>query len=116
MIPLFLLIAAPPQADLVATARERLAAERRCVLDPDSTDITVCGLRRADRFRVPFVVRDPGDPRHEGVHAERVRLLNPTNPVKELSPFLVGGGMAGVSAGVTFGVSGSTGFVRKPAP
>lgn len=115
MVPLFLLIAAPPQleADFVAKARERLAAERRCVVEPDSTDITVCGLRHADRFRVPFVVRDPGDPRYETVAAERARLQAPTNPVKELSPFLVGGGMVGVSVGIGFDGSVAT---RKPAP
>lgn len=113
IVPLFLLIAAPPQSHLIATARQRLAAERRCVVDPDTTDITVCGLRRADRFRVLFVVRDPGDPRFETVAAERARLQAPTNPSKELSPFLVGGGMAGVSVGIGF--DGSV-AARKPAP
>ncbi|WP_374944457.1 hypothetical protein [Sphingomonas sp.] len=111
MLPLLMLIAAPDDA-LLAIARERLAAERRCTVDADSTDITVCGLRQADRFRVPFVVHDPGDPRYETVAAERARLQAPTNPVRELSPFLVGGGMAGVSVGI-----GSDGSVtaRKPA-
>lgn len=113
MLPLLILIAAPDAAAMLATARERLAAEQRCIVDPDSTDITVCGLRQADRFRVPLVQHDPGDPRHEGVQAERIRLLNRTNPVKELSPFLVGGGMAGVSVGIGFDGSVTT---RKPAP
>lgn len=91
-------------ADSLETARARLTVERRCVVDPDSTDVTVCGLRRADRFRVPFVVRDPADPRHQSVMAERKRLLAKTTPLQEKSPFLVGGGHAGVT--VTAGAGG----------
>ncbi len=108
-----LMLAVVDDSALIASARERLAAERPCVFDPDSTDITVCGLRHADRHRVPFVVHDPGEPRHEGVPAERTRLLARSTPVKDLSPFLVGGGQAGVTVGV-----GSDGRVvrRKPAP
>ncbi|HEX8484176.1 hypothetical protein [Sphingomonas sp.] len=112
MIPLLLLIAVADDP-LLTTARARLAAEQGCVVDPDSTDITVCGLRHADRFRVPLVVRDAGDPRYETVAAERARLQAPTNPVRELSPFLVGGGMAGVSIGIGFDGSVTR---RKPAP
>jgi hypothetical protein len=107
MLPLLLLAAAAEEApDLIAAARTRTAAERRCVRDPGSTDVTVCGLRGADRFRVPFVGPEPGDPRHEGVAAERERLLARSNPVKDLSPFLVGGGMAGVSVSTGLGPGG----------
>ena len=104
-----------PHEDLLARARTLMAAEQRCVIDPASTDITVCGLRHADRFRVPFVVHDPGDPRHESLAAERIRLLNARTPVQDMGPFQVGGGMAGVSVGV--GAAGVTaGGLRKPAP
>ncbi|MBD8469332.1 hypothetical protein [Sphingomonas sp. CFBP 8765] len=112
MFAFFLALAQDP---LLAKAGERLAAEPRCVIDPASTDITVCGLRQADRFRVPFVEHDPGDPRHESLAAERVRLLNARTPVQDMGPFQVGGGMAGVSVGV--GAAGVTaGGLRKPAP
>ncbi|MDY1009662.1 MULTISPECIES: hypothetical protein [unclassified Sphingomonas] len=112
MFALLLVLAQDP---LLAKASERLAAEPRCVVDPASTDITVCGLRQADRFRVPFVEHDPGDPRHESLAAERVRLLNARTPVQDMGPFQVGGGMAGVSVGV--GAAGVTaGGLRKPAP
>ncbi len=111
----FLLMIADPAA-MIAAARVRTAPEQPCVASANETDITVCGLRGADRFRVPFVPPEPGDPRREGVPAERVRLLNRTNPVKQLSPFLVESGMAGTSVGTTFGASGSRAFVRKPAP
>jgi len=98
---------------LIATAKARMAAERPCPTIVDSTDITVCGLRTADRFRVPFVVHDAGDPKHESVRNERTRLLHRTSPLDDLSPFQVGGGMAGVT--MTVGGGGSTSF-RKPAP
>jgi len=106
-----LLLASPPApepedaAALVATSRALIAGER-CAPDANATDITVCGRRRADRFRVPLVVTDPGDPRHEAVAVERDRLLHRTNPVQDLSPFLVGGGMAGVTASSRSGVGG----------
>ena len=98
---------------LMATAKARLAAERPCIQSADETDITVCGMRTADRFRVPLVVHDPGDPAHESLSAERTRLLHRTSPLDDLSPFQVGGGMAGAT--MTVGGDGGT-SIRKPAP
>lgn len=108
-----LLQAAAAPADLVAAARARLAAERRCT-PSDSTDVTICGRRNADRFRAPLTTRAPD--RRDDVTAERAALLHRTNPVQDLSPFLVESGMAGVSAGVSFGASGSDTHVRPLAP
>lgn len=98
---------------LMAVAKARMAAEQTCTPSADATDITVCGLRTADRFRVPFIVHDPGDPAHESLSDERTRLLHRTLPLADLSPFQVGGGMAGVT--MTVGGGGGTSF-RKPAP
>ena len=107
MLALLLLLAAPDDdaATMLAKSRSMIAGER-CAEDRDHTDITVCGRRRADRFRVPFIVHDPGDPRHEAVPVERDRLLHRTNPVEELSPFLVGGGMAGATISSRTGLGG----------
>ena len=115
MIVLALMLAAMPDdvATLVAKSATVIAG-KRCTYDPNTTDITVCGRRRADRFRVPFIVHDAGDPRHEAVRVERDRLLNRSNPVKDLSPFLVGGGMAGVTVSSSTGVSGITGRTLAP--
>ncbi|MCP3735255.1 hypothetical protein M9979_10275 [Sphingomonas sp. RP10(2022)] len=108
---IWLLLAMAPAGDeaatLLATSRALIAGER-CRPDPNTTDITVCGRRRADRFRVPFVVHDAGDPRYEAVAVERDRLLHRTNPVQDLSPFLVGGGMAGVTMSSRTGLTGTT--------
>ncbi|WP_174298053.1 hypothetical protein [Sphingomonas bacterium] len=114
--PILLLIgqSAP---DLIAIARARTAAEVRCaVVDatPGTTDVTVCGRRRADRYRAPLATRVAD--RRDDVVQERAALLHRTSPVQDLSPFLVGGGMVGVSAGVGFGASGTTTHVRPLAP
>lgn len=104
MIPLFLLLAGPDD-DLLAAYRAKTAPEQRCVIDPASTDITVCGLRGADRYRVPFV-GGVNENRVDDVPYERDAVLHRTNPVQDLSPFLVGGGMAGVTVSTRGGVGG----------
>jgi len=115
MFALLLSIVLPADDAAALLDRSRaMIAGQPCTTNPNATDITVCGRRNADRFRVPFVVHDAGDPRHEAVAVERDRLLDRTNPVRELSPFLVGGGMAGVTMSSRTGVSGIT--QRQLAP
>ncbi len=108
--------AVPSVEAIMAKTREASGVQKRCVYDPNGTDITVCGRRNADRFRMPFEIPpEPGDPRHEGVMEERTRLLARSNPVKDMSPFLVGGGFAGVTMDSNpRGGGGPT--LRKPAP
>lgn len=113
---LVLLMALGDPTALVANAGVLTSAEHGCVGDADSTDVTVCGLRQADRFRVPLVVHDPGDPRYEGAWEERARLVWSRTPLEELGPFQVGGGMAGVSATVGSDGGSSAGGLRQPAP
>ena len=75
---------------------------------PASGEIVVCGRRNADRYRAPLIEYDAGDPRHEGVPAERERLLARTNACQDHSLFLVGCGVAGVSVSTNggFGLMG----------
>lgn len=96
MLPLLLAIVAEDDP-LIRAARDRLAAERPCVQSVDSTDVTVCGKRAADRFRVPFIVHEPGDPRREGVHAERARLMRQPNACEQKQLMMYGCGHAGVT-------------------
>ncbi|MBJ6120334.1 hypothetical protein [Sphingomonas mollis] len=112
---LLMLMLADDMGALMQSARDRTAAEHRCVATADTTDITVCGLRHADRYRVPFVVHDPGDPRHEGVSAERNRLLARTDNCQEKRAIQVGCGFAGVHM-TTGGNGTSVGGMRKLAP
>lgn len=91
--------------------RALTTAEPRCIVDPQSTDITVCGLRRADRYRVPFVIHEAGDPLWEPAMAERERYLARSDNCREKSTFLVGCGSWGLS--VTAG-GGRDGVALRP--
>lgn len=114
MLPLLLLLSGVD--DVMVAYRDRTAAEKACKVDPNATDVTVCGLRRADRFRVPFVGPTPGDPAIQNVPAERAALLHRTSPVQELSPFLVGGGFTGAHFSSRTGFGAGQTAERKPAP
>jgi len=103
MMTLMLLLAGAD--DAMASYRARTAAEHRCVIDPDATDVTVCGRRRADRFRVPFT-GGPNENRTDDVPFERAAMLHRTTPIDDLSPFLVGGGMVGITASTRDGAGG----------
>ncbi len=112
---LLLLIAAADPAALIDTARTLTTADHRCTVAADTTDISVCGMRNADRFRVPFVGYEPGDPRAEGAMAERQRLMNRTDNCQERRAIAVGCGFAGVH--VTTGGNGThIAGARKLAP
>lgn len=103
---LMLAQAAAPEgriAAAVADYRDRTAAGPQC-RQATGGDVVVCGRRRADRYRVPLIEHDPGDPRYEGVPAERERLLARTTQCDEHSPFQVGCGTAGVSVSTNGGL------------
>lgn len=108
MMLVLLLVAQASSADAAALARYRrlTAAEPRCARSAEATDVTVCGLRDADRFRVPFVVHEAGNPSHEPAMAERKRYLARTDNCQEKSLFLVGCGSFGLSATVGGGRRG----------
>ena len=118
LLPLMLL-ATQDAPDLMATAH-RLTGIDRCERHLDDTDITICGLRNADRLRIPFVVHDPGDRRYRSVAQEREELIHRRTPMEDMGPFLVEGGMAGVSVSTTMGGpqagESSVAGYRKPAP
>ncbi len=99
----FFLIALQADGDVLAAYRAKTAAEHRCAPSADSTDITVCGLRDADRFRVAFVAHAPGDPLWEPVPEERQRYLARTDNCEEKSVFLIGCGAFGLSVSTNTG-------------
>ena len=66
-------VMAPDEAAVMAAYRERTRAEVPCRTTTASDEITVCGRREADRYRVSFVGADPRD----SVPRERARLLEP---------------------------------------
>ena len=95
---LFLAVAwqAAPDFD---TALDRYREKTRATIECKASqgdDILVCSRRAADKFRLPLIAVDLGDPKKEGVPAERERLLARTNNCEEMSTFLVACGSAGV--------------------
>ena len=95
-----------------ASAQERAAmgnyqamtrVEPRCSAPRAGNEIVVCGRRRADRWRVPFILKEAGDPTIQNVSAERNGLIATTTPCQDNSVFLVGCGKGvGLSASVGF--------------
>ena len=106
-----LLLAGQEVPDRVTAAmaeyRSRTRADPGCVAPGDPDEITVCAQRRADQWRVPLIEYDAGDPRHEGVPAERERYLRVRTPCEEHGPFLAGCGAAGVTMTMEFGGPGA---------
>ncbi len=102
------LFAAPARADDAALERYQAATsvEPRCKTNPDDREIVVCGRRQADKWRVPFIVYDPGDPRAEGVSAERNRLASEPPVHCGIGAFLANCGMVGVHVSTRFDGSG----------
>ncbi|MBX3595873.1 hypothetical protein [Sphingomonas sp.] len=113
--PILLLIAmqaaAPPPS--VDTMRREMTARIPCDKPQDQNEITVCGLREADRrYRVPFVeVRSK-----DIVPAQTARVLEDGMFSCGITgPFLTEcGGMVGVT--VTIGTDGKVYRRRDPAP
>jgi hypothetical protein len=112
--PLLLLAtpAAAQSADPLKTYTEKTSVVVRCAR-PAGEQIVVCGRRAADRWRVPFVGYAAGDPDTPDVMGERERWQHKTTPCQNLSVFLVGCGMAGVS--VSTRLDGSGPRLRKMA-
>ncbi len=108
MVSLLLLAAAPEVGALLVGYRTLTRADVECSNPNPGEDIMVCGARKADRFRVPFVNYDIGDPRAESIEAERERLQYRTTPCQDRGPFLIGCGSVGVRAHARFGADGIT--------
>lgn len=69
-------------------------------------EIVVCGRRDADRYRVPLIEHDAGDPRTETLMGQRERIQHKTAPCQQRGPYLVGCGMVGVTVSTTIGRDG----------
>ena len=103
-------------ADAITRSRALTSVEPRCTAPDDARVILVCANRRADRWRVPFIGYDVGDPRGEGVSAERERLAAaPRVPCGKGAIIANCGGGVGVAATVSFGASGVQSRVRPLA-
>ncbi|WP_374147857.1 hypothetical protein [Sphingomonas sp. 28-63-12] len=102
-------------ATLLKAYREKTRAEYRCAPTADPDEILVCGARHADRYRLPLISFDAGDPHHEGVYEQAERLQAKTTPCQDHGPYLIGCGMVGVSL-TTGGRGTHIGGVRPLSP
>ncbi|MDO7843234.1 hypothetical protein [Sphingomonas immobilis] len=68
---------------------------------PSGDEVTVCGRRAADRYRVPLIERDP---EKDVVPLERERLLARTTNCQEKRLFLTGCGMVGATVSTAGGL------------
>jgi hypothetical protein len=100
-------------ADPMDTYLDKTSAQPRCKAAAGS-DIVVCGRREADKYRVPFLIPTPGDPKTRGVHEERAARLAVKSPCESMGPYLVGCGAVGVTVSTKFG--GGKMEYRPPAP
>ena len=96
--------AAPAAADtLVETYLEKTSVQPRCKAAAGD-EITVCGRREADRYRVPFVApQKPGDPKTTNVHEERGRLVARQSACEQKGALPYGCGMVGVKVSTRLG-------------
>ena len=103
-LAIMLLFASPALAGPTAleTYQEKTAANPRCKA-AEGAEITVCGRREADKYRVPLVVPTPGDPKLVNVPLERAKLIATESPCQTRGPFLVGCGAVGVSVSTKLG-------------
>ena len=93
-----LFIPAQAQADPI-TRYEAMTqvVVHRCSRPTGSTEILVCGRRAADKWRVPLIEYDAGDPRAETVSGQRNRLASAPKLKCGIGAVLAGCGMVGVS-------------------
>ena len=97
--------------------RQLTSVEPRCNRPSNDREILVCGARRADRWRVPFIGYDAGDPRAESVEGERKRIsAAPVVPCGQGAIIANCGKGVGMSATTAFGASGGELRLRPLAP
>ncbi len=99
--------AEPLTAELaIARYSELVETRPNCRRERAANEIVVCGRRDADKYRVPLIEYEAGDPRAEGFWAERERIQHRTTPCQDNGPFLVGCGSVGVSVSTKLDGSG----------
>lgn len=102
---------AAPESGAFAKYRQMTSVVIRCAAPKSGSDIVVCGRRAADRWRVPFILKTPGDPGTATVSQERNALIATRTPCQEHSTFLIGCGK-GVGIGATIGLGPGAGAAR----
>ena len=111
LLSVMALPAAAEQSPLLARYEALTAVSPRCSAPQPGREILVCGRRRADRWRVPYLLKEAGDPSIQDVWDERNALLPTRTPCQDHSIFLVGCGK-GVGFSATLGLGPGVNPVR----
>src|SRR6202008_511485 len=90
MVALVLIIAGQSADAALVNYHAVTAVGPHCEAAANPSDITVCARRTADRYRLPLIETDPGNPKTQDVMGERERLFARTSNCQEKSVFLVG--------------------------
>jgi hypothetical protein len=88
--------------------------EPRCSAPRAGNEIIVCGRRRADRWRVPFLLKEAGDPGIQNVSAERNRLASEPRPPCGTTAFLASSCSGMVGLGVSTAIGGGSAVKLRP--
>lgn len=113
LAPLLMIAQAAAADPVVAQYLDRTRAEVPCLLSDDPADITVCGRREADQYRVPFVTPPENDRDRPLDMADRL-LDGQTEKCGITSRVLTRCGMVGVSTKI--GLDGKVTRERPLAP
>jgi hypothetical protein len=99
--PLTVQTAASIRPDPVEVYLNKTSVDPDCRRNIKPDEVIVCGRRAADRYRLPLIIREAGDPKNEGVHDERHRLQYVQNACDLKGPFQIGCGSVGISVGTS---------------
>ena len=88
--------------------------EPHCSKPRASSEIIVCGRRRADRWRVPYLLKEAGDPSIQNVSAERNGLASEPRPSCGTSAFFATADCGKVGLSVSTAIGGGSAVKLRP--
>jgi hypothetical protein len=112
-----LMLATPAQAQDRTPMNKYLAmtkVEPRCSAPKASSEIIVCGRRRADRWRVPYLLKEAGDPSIQNVSAERNLLASEPRAPCGTTAFFATAACGKVGLSVSTAIGGESGVKLRP--
>ena len=88
--------------------------EPRCSAPKAGNEIIVCGRRRADRWRVPYLLKEAGDPSIQDVSAERNRIASEPRAPCGTTAFFATANCGKVGLSVSTAIGDGAGVKLRP--